>query len=172
MRLPRPGTPCSPRSPGANVNDTDKRTPPRDADPDFGRDFTSASRGGRFPVTGLPAPFLLCVQMLNTDVAFQSRPDSLSQYSFTSFWHTPGSLISAPASRNEFSCRVWRQLAANRLLNARSTRPVRGFGPNDVDLRGTRSPYSAIVRTASNGTGFRITAVPAPAAPTASTALW
>lgn len=31
----------------------------------------------------------------------------------------------------------------------RRTRPVRGFGPNDVDLRGTRSPCAAIRATVS-----------------------
>jgi len=58
----------------------------------------------------------------------------------------------------------------------RRTRPVRGLGPKEVDLRGTRSPCSAIPLTASNGTGFKMTAVPRPgqgapaSAPTAATA--
>ena len=44
--------------------------------------------------------------------------------------------------------------------NARMTRPVRGFGPNDVDLRGTRSPFAATVYTSAADIGAQITAVP------------
>ena len=43
--------------------------------------------------------------------------------------------------------------------NVRRTSPVRGLGPNDVDLRGTRSPCAAIWMTASNEGGLQITAV-------------
>jgi len=58
--------------------------------------------------------------------------------------------------------------------NIRRTRPLRGLGPNEVDLRGTRSPCRAISVTAANGTGLEITAVPPPliAAETASAASW
>ena len=44
--------------------------------------------------------------------------------------------------------------------NVRRTSPVRGLGPNEVDLRGTRSPSAAISMTASKVTGFEMTAVP------------
>src|SRR5580693_2614178 len=43
--------------------------------------------------------------------------------------------------------------------NVRSTSPVRGLGPNDVDLRGTRSPCAAIWMTASKESGLEMTAV-------------
>src|SRR5580704_11140076 len=44
--------------------------------------------------------------------------------------------------------------------NVLSTSPVRGLGPNDVDLRGTRSPCAATSLTAASGIGLQMTAVP------------
>jgi hypothetical protein len=44
--------------------------------------------------------------------------------------------------------------------NVRITRPVRGLGANDVDLRGTRSPCAASSRTSSADSGGQMTAVP------------
>ena len=49
--------------------------------------------------------------------------------------------------------------------NERSTRPVRGLGANEVDLRGTRSPCAATSRTSSADSGGQMTAVPPAAAP-------
>lgn len=56
----------------------------------------------------------------------------------------------------------------------RRTSPVRGLGPNDVDLRGIRSPRAARARTTSTGTGRISTATPRArrAARTAVSAEW
>ena len=46
------------------------------------------------------------------------------------------------------------------ISKVRRTRPVRGFGPKDVDLRGTFSPCAAMSITAASGIGLQMTAVP------------
>jgi len=43
--------------------------------------------------------------------------------------------------------------------NVRRTSPVRGLGPNEVDLRGTRSPWAAIWMTVWNEGGLQMMAV-------------
>ena len=44
--------------------------------------------------------------------------------------------------------------------NVRSTIPERGFGPNDVDFRGIRTPSSASAKTSATSTGASSTARP------------
>ena len=66
-----------------------------------------------------------------------------------------GSTIRLPATSNQGTAGP----------NVRRTSPVRGLGPNDVDLRGTRSPCAAIWMTDSNEGALQMMAVaPVPAA--------
>lgn len=62
--------------------------------------------------------------------------------------------------REESCAAVGRRRLRQSMANVRRTRPVLGFGPKEVDLRGTRSPPAATASTSSTASGLRSTAVP------------